>query len=363
MAQIETNLGRLRRKRGISAIHLAAAAGISRQTVHAIEAGIYVPNTVVALHLARALETTVEELFALPASVRARSEQSTLLAGSETPRAGQPVQLCRVGKRLIAEPPSRLTWHFPAADAVIAGQPDTDGRTRVQILQPDTDFSNRILIAGCDPGISVLARHIQPGAELVLAHRNSSQALALLKSGVVHVAGTHLKDNLPAVERLFPKNSVAVISFAAWEEGILTHSGNPKEIRGIEDLARKDVSIANREEGSGSRALLDSKLKDAGIAPKSVRGYTQMASGHLSAAFQVQSGAVDCCIATGAAARIFGLHFIPLLTEKYDLVIRRQHLDLPHVQNMLDTLTLGRVRGELEALGGYDTSVTGQRVA
>ncbi len=182
------------------------------------------------------------------------------------------------------------------------------------------------------------------------------------------MAGTHLRDeasgesNLPEIDRLFPKNSVAVISFAVWEEGILTARGNPRNVRGIEDFARSDVSIANREEGSGSRALIDSQMKKAGIAGWDVRGYDRLAAGHLPAAWQVKSGTVDCCVATRAAARIFGLHFIPLVSERYDLVIRKQHLDMPRMQNLLDTLSRSGFRRELEGLGGYDTRMTGQRL-
>ena len=372
MSEIATNLAALRRKRGLSAIHLAAAAGVSRQTIYAMEAGTFVPNTAVALRLARALDTTVEELFSLSDSEPApnlRSEAAAILPGSGPARAGQAVQLCRVEKRLIASPPPAMPWYLPTADAVVADRPGRQGKARVQIFEADADFSNRLLIAGCDPGISVLARHVQPaGIELVLAHRNSSQSLALLKEGSVHVAGTHLKDeasgesNLPQIGRLFPKNAVAVIAFAVWEEGILAATGNPKSIRGIDDFARKDVAIVNREPGAGSRALLDRHLQRLGIDPRAVRGYDRLAPGHLPAAWQVQSGAADACLATRAAARVFGLHFIPLVTERYDLVIRKQHLDLPRMQNLLDTLARSGFRRELEGFGGYDTRVAGQRV-
>jgi molybdate-binding protein/DNA-binding XRE family transcriptional regulator len=372
-SHVRTTLGELRKKRGIPVSQLAQAIGVSRQTIYAMESGAYVPNTTLALRLARILETTVEDLFALTEDAPAphlRAETSVLLPGSDALQCGQAVQLCRVDKRLISTPPSPLPWYFPATDAVVAEKPGPQGKTKVQIFNVDEDFSHRILVAGCDPGISVLARHAQAaGIELVLAHRNSSQALALLKEGSVHVAGTHLKDeasgesNLPEIDRLFPRNSVAVISFAVWEEGILAARGNPKKIRGVEDLARKDVSLVNREKGSGSRVLLDSRLKRAGIDPKRVRGYDRLAPGHLAAAWQVLSGAVDCCVATGAAARIFGLHFIPLVNERYDLVIRKQQLDSPRMQNVLDTLNRAGFRRELESLGGYDTKVSGQRVA
>src|SRR5579864_8689010 len=342
-AEIENHLAQLRQKRGFSAAGLAHMVGISRQTIYAMEAGSYVPNTAMALKLARVLEVGVEDLFALPGDLPApelRSEQVTLLPGSGNPLPGQPVQLCRVERRIMASAPSPVPWYFPASDAVVAGRPAEAGRTRVQIFHADEEFRNRLLVAGCDPAISVLARHVQAaGIELVLAHRNSSQALALLKEGCVHVAGTHLRDeasgesNIPEIGRMFPKNSVAVITFALWEEGILTASGNPKNIRGIEDFSRKDVSIVNREKGSGSRALLDARLARMRIAARSVRGYDRLAPGHLPAAWQVQSGAVDCCLATHAAARVFGLGFVPLVSERYDLVIRKQHLDLPRIQN------------------------------
>ena len=120
MPEIETSLGTLRRKRGLSAIHLAATVGVSRQTIYAMEAGTYVPNTAVALRLARALETTVEELFTLPGSAPApnlRSERATLLPGSANVQEGQAVQVCRVEKRLMASAPSPVPWYFPATDA------------------------------------------------------------------------------------------------------------------------------------------------------------------------------------------------------------------------------------------------------
>jgi putative molybdopterin biosynthesis protein len=376
MPEIENHLGTLRQKRALSAAQLARTVGVTRQTIYAMEAGSYVPNTAVALRLAQALEVRVEDLFALPPAEPSglRSEEVTLLPGSEALHPGQPVQLCRVNKRLVASPPSPVPWYFPVSDAVVAsasapGKLPKNGRTDVQVFDAADDFRNRVLIAGCDPGISVLARHLQAsGIELVLAHRNSSQSLKLLKDGCVHIAGTHLRDessgesNLPEIGRLFPKNAVAVISFAVWEEGIVTAAGNPKGIKSVEDLARRDVSIVNREKGAGSRALLDSALKRLKLDPKNIKGYDRIAPGHLPAAWQVQAGQADCCIATRAAARVFGLGFIPLLSERYDLAIRRQHLDMPGIQAVLDTLSRSNYRRELESLGGYDTRAAGQRL-
>jgi molybdate-binding protein len=161
---------------------------------------------------------------------------------------------------------------------------------------------------------------------------------------------------------MFKGKSVALFSFAVWEEGILTAAGNPKGIRGVEDFSRKDVRIVNRENGAGSRILLDFRLKRLKIGAGQIAGYRNLAPGHMAAAWQVQTRLADCCIATRAAARAFGLGFLPLASERYDFAIRRQHLSLPPVQTLLNTLNRRGFRRELESTGGYDTNVAGRQM-
>jgi putative molybdopterin biosynthesis protein len=372
---ITNHLTALRQKRGFSAAELAHRVGISRQTIYAIESGSYVPNTAVALRLARTLEARVEDLFSFPSDAAAApipTEQVTLLPHPDTPRAGDPMQLCRVDRRTVASSPAPVPWCLPTADAVLMNIHARIGKSAkgtVQLLHGEYNLANRVLIAGCDPGISVLARHVlRAGVELVVAQRNSTQALALLKEGAIHVAGTHLRDkttgesNLPAIHGLFARTSVAVISLAVWEQGLVLAPGNPKSIRSVADLVRLDVGIVNREPGAGSRILLDAHLDRLGLAGQKVRGYDCLADGHLLAAWRVRTGEADCCIATRAAARVFGLDFIPLATERYDLAVRCQHLDHPPVAALLDTLNRAGFRRELEGLGGYDTSAAGRRL-
>src|ERR1700730_1156668 len=163
-AGIENNLAVCRQKRGVSASHLARQAGGSRQTIYAIEGGSYVPNTALALRLARVLEVGVEDLFSLSDDFPApelRTEQVTLLSGAQRPQPGPPVQLCRVDRRVVATTPSPISWYFPASDAVVSGKSAERGKAKVQVFQSDRDFGNRILVAGCDPAISILARHVQ----------------------------------------------------------------------------------------------------------------------------------------------------------------------------------------------------------
>jgi putative molybdopterin biosynthesis protein len=372
---IENRLSQIRQKRGYSAAALAGKIGVSRQTVYAMEASSYVPNTLVALRLARVLEVPVEELFCLEdaSPPPPSTTEVDLVPGGQTVEPGLPVQICRVDKRTMGVSPTPVAWYLPPADAVVidsAEKGPRHRRARVQLFQDEEQFGNRLLMAGCDPAMSVLARHLQKGnTELVLAHRNSSQALDLLQMGCVHIAGSHLRDaatgesNLPQVRKLFPRGTAAVIAFAVWEEGIVVAKGNPKAIREIADFARKGVVLVNREPGSGSRSLLDSSLKRLGVVSSKVKGYDQVAHGHLPAAWQVRTGYADGCLATRAAARVFGLDFVPLVSERYDLVIRKQHLALPAVQLLLDTLNRSALRRELEGLGGYDTRGAGKQLA
>jgi len=184
----------------------------------------------------------------------------------------------------------------------------------------------------------------------------------------VHIAGTHLRDastgesNVAAVTGLFVRASIAVISFATWQEGLITPHGNPKHIYAVDDLARKDVAFVNREPGSGSRLLLDTYLARFKLSAKRVRGYQRLAFGHMAAAWQVKTGAADCCLATACAARVLGLHFVPLESARYDLVMRKHQLDSPTVQALLNTISLSSFRRELNVTGGYDTTVAGERV-
>jgi molybdate-binding protein/DNA-binding XRE family transcriptional regulator len=372
--EIQNSLAQIRRQRGISAAHLAAAVGVSRQTIYAIESGTYVPNTAVGLRLAQALGVGIEQLFRLETAVDApacQKEVELLPQGSQV-QPGQALRLCCVSGRLMAITPEPSTWGLPRADAVLLDA----GRMRKQtvklkarILEQDWEKSDRLLIAGCDPAAAVLAHHLQrQGVELVITYQNSSRALELLKNGVVHVAGTHLQDektgesNLPKIRTMFAKDSVAVIGFALWEEGIVVAAGNPKHVRDVADFARPDVQIVNREPGAGCRLLLDTRLRRLGIPGREVQGYDRIALGHLPAARQVRSQQADCCISTRATARVFGLDFIPLVTKRYDLVVRKTHLKLRQAEVLLETLGRAVLRRELEGFAGYDMKSAGNRL-
>lgn len=370
-AGIRNQLGAIRRSRGIGASDLARRVGVSRQTIHAIEGGSYMPNTEIALRLAKELEVPVEELFALDTAQPEppRTLRSEIL--SATPVAeGQAVKVCQVGTHLVSIPVTASPYYLPEADGIVSRAGCASGKTELTRFSGSEPEQKRLVIAGCDPAIGLVSRMVEQlsGVELVSAAASSRLALNWLKQGKVHVAGSHLRDaktgefNLPFVRRELAGGEYTVITFAWWEEGFVTAPGNPENIRSATDLARRRVRFVNREPGSGSRGLLDRLLAEAGAPADCVAGYDRIAAGHLAAAYTVLSGEADCCLATRPAAQTFGLEFVPLQQERYDFVMRRSLLDTSAAGIFFDILQRATLRRKLEALAGYETSQTGSVV-
>lgn len=369
---VQNRLRALRESRGFTVSGLAQRVNVTRQTIYAIEAGTFIPNTGVALRLARELETAVEDLFLLDqAEAPAPAPLATEVLSAVPVRAGEPVRLCRVGPRWVGVPANAGPYYMPEADGLIRRAVPRKQRADVNVFDLEGPAAKRIVLAGCDPATGLLARMAEKlsGIDVVCAAASSRLALKWVREGKAHIAGSHLEDqktgefNLPFLQREYPGESFRVITYARWEEGLVMARGNPKGVRGVEDLARKKVRFVNRELGSGSRALVDKLLKQTGIASNAVTGYGQEARGHLAAAWCVSSGIADTCIATRSAAQAFGLDFIPLRSERYDFVMRREGADAPVVQTFLDVLQRASVRRRLEAFASYDTSQMGSVVA
>ncbi len=368
---IENRLAQVRKSRGIGASDLARRVNVSRQTVYAIEAGTYVPNTELALHMARELEVTVDELFSLGSAAPNTPESVTAeVLGTSPPGPGQPVRICQVGARWVSVPVPNTPYFMPEADGIIRRTNRSNSRADLMVFAKEEASRKRLLLAGCDPATSLLSSMVEriSGVEVVPAAASSKLALAWLKEGRVHIAGSHLEDsksgefNLPYVREQFQGEEILVVTFASWEEGLVVAPGNPKRIRAVTDLARKSIRFMNREPGSGSRALLDAALTKADVPSEKVNGYHRVALGHLPAAYHVLAGEADACIATRSAAQTFGLDFVPLHCARYDLVMRKRTGDLPSVKAFLDVLQRAALRRKLEMLAGYDTSQTGARL-
>jgi molybdate-binding protein/DNA-binding XRE family transcriptional regulator len=370
--RVHSRLADVRKSRGVGASELARRVRVSRQTIYAIEAGTYVPNTEVALNLARELEVTVDELFLLQEAAPAPPESLAAEVLSAGPSVkGQPVRVCQIGSHWVSVPVSASPYYMPEADGIIKRTGKTPGRADLVVFAKEEAAQKRLVLAGCDPATGLLAHMVEKisGVEIVSAAASSKLALSWLSQGKVHIAGSHLEDpktgefNLPYLRKQFPDGDFSVVTFARWEEGFVVAAGNPKRVRKIEDLARKNVRFVNREPGSGSRGLLDQLMERAQMDAEKVQGYDRIAHGHLAAAYCVVSREADVCLATRSAAQTFGLDFVPLHSERYDLVMRKRTADLPAVKAFLDVLQRATLRRKLEVLAGYDTSQTGTLVA
>jgi len=372
MATLETGLRRARLKSGLKQSELAERAGISRQTLSVLESGRCQPSTSVALHLARVLGCRVEELFWLRDEAGELTAELAQGADPRGPRAERAV-VGSIAGRWVAHPLSRedplaLTT---CADALLIRARRPDRTVRLRALRPPEALQANVLVAGCDPGLSVLSGHLEdrwPGQRLRWIPVGSDAALKMLGVGHAHVAGAHLFDeetgeyNLPFVRRAFGGRPMVVVTFAHLEEGFAIAKGNPRRIRKPEDIARPEIRFVNREPGAGARRLLDRLLRKARVPASAVEGYENLLHGHLQVAQAVAMGAADVGVVARSAAIAHGLDFIPLSEERFDLVFPKEWSADARAGWIVETLEGRAFRRELGSLGGYDTRDSGQVV-
>lgn len=201
------------------------------------------------------------------------------------------------------------------------------------------------------------------------SHMGSYNGLHAMYQGQADAATAHLWDmetdtyNLPFISKLLPGERVQVYHLVGRTVGLYVAAGNPKGIHRIEDFARSDVTMVNREKGSGIRVLTDSLLLRAGLSPRTLNGYEDVVGSHLAAAAAVAGGQADCAVGNQKAAlQTPAIDFIPLRVEQYDIVFRQDDLSHPAVQALLGVMQSEAFRAALDALGGYDTTGLGQKL-
>lgn len=358
---------------GLSQAELAVQVGVTRQEISAIETGKIAPAVGIALRLGRVLGRQVDELFHL---IDELPSVSVELIGGEGAPTELPIRVhvAEIGGRRIARPLSGAAGAvltLPRSNGFIRPGAAGGGTSVASLLTDLGQLSRTVVAVGCDPAMGILAEHVRrrhSSIDLAWYGGNSLAGLEAVGRGEAHLAGTHLRDphtgeyNLPFATRLLG-HDVRLVTFAVWEQGLMLAPSNPKGIHGVADLARPDIRLANREAGSGARALLDAELDRAGLQAEGIVGYSAVVRSHLAAAEAVAAGLADTAVGVRAAAQALGLDFVPLARERYDLAIPARHLELPPVQAMLETMTSRLFRLEVEALGGYDVSPMGNLVA
>lgn len=228
------------------------------------------------------------------------------------------------------------------------------------------------VICGQDIVLDVLSRLLEmhpSGVRPLRSYYGSYNALYLLYKGEVQVASAHMWSadtntyNLPYVKALLPGTPAVLVHIGKRMEGFYVPKGNPKNIKGWDDLRREDITIVNRERGSGARILLDEHLRLLGVQGKTLPGYGRECLSHLAVASTVSRGGGDFGIGNEKAAmQVKNIDFIPLQEESYDLVMRKEDLDKPPFKAIMEIVTSSVFRAEMEGIGGYDLTNMGKVV-
>jgi len=235
-----------------------------------------------------------------------------------------------------------------------------------ELILPENPDRPVIVFSGShDLAVELLANQLSSHLDVLMAPVGSLDGLVTLRQNLCDLSGTHLLDpsgeyNLPFIHHFFPDRAMQVITLAHREQGLLTMGGNPKAIRSLEDLGRGDVTFINRNPGSGTRIWLDHQLRTQGIPTESILGYETTVSTHTECAKLVQTGKADVALGLRASARQFGLDFLPLFQERYDIVFAQEQ-NTP-LSPLLDTIQTSAFRRGIESLTGYETMHTGEQI-
>lgn len=236
------------------------------------------------------------------------------------------------------------------------------GRATATLLRPISRIANTVRIVGShDPLIDEaadLVRRAHPNLYVTGTHVGSMGAIMAVSRGEAMLGGVHLMDtadgsyNLSYIEQYIPEGGVALVECVQRVQGLMVEKGNPKCIKTISDV-EGDVRYVNRQRGAGTRILCDYLLKQAGIPSERVRGYAREELTHTGVAAQIAAGTADCGLGILAAARMYGLDFIPVCNEQYDLLVSLEAMAKPTVRAFLEVLRTDAFRARLERLGGY----------
>jgi molybdate-binding protein/DNA-binding PadR family transcriptional regulator len=306
----------------------------------------------VKLKLATALDAPVARLLETQRAAFERERDQR----AESQRAARDTG--DAGRLFIADAALRETQAALATlDLSAALAPRARGIARESSARP------LVIIGSDDPLLARLAQTIHATTRAV----GSVGGLLALANREADIAGAHLLDvdtreyNVPFVRHLLPEDEMVLVNLAVRENGLLIARGNPKNLRGVRDLTRRDVRLINRQRGAGTRLLLFAKLRAARIDARALRDWDRVAQTHDAVAAAIATGAVDVGPGLRATAHAWNLDFIPLGEERFDLVIPRVEFESPRLRPILDALHSKSFRDH--ALAGYDLARTGRVVA
>jgi putative molybdopterin biosynthesis protein len=200
--------------------------------------------------------------------------------------------------------------------------------------------------------------------ELNSSNVGSMGGIIAVSRGYAHMGGTHLLDsesgeyNVPYIEKI--TKDYVLVNMSYRTQGLIVQKGNPKGIRGIEDLARKDIRFINRQKSSGTRVLLDYLLKKSGVRSEEISGYEVEEISHMNLAVKIKYGMADVGMGIEAVARILDLDFIPVAKERYDLILSKDFSRSDVFETIIEILRSDEFRKIADEIGGYDLSDSGK---
>ncbi|PRR84625.1 substrate-binding domain-containing protein [Clostridium vincentii] len=246
--------------------------------------------------------------------------------------------------------------------------------TKDNVFEPENKIDEKdIIISGQDVIIDILANSLASKTNdirILQSKLGSYLSLYELYNDRVSIASAHLWDgdtneyNTAYVRKLLPGISCNIINLCYRTQGFYVAKGNPKNIKTWSDLLKKDISMINREKGSGTRILLDEKLRLHNTSRQYIKGYNIEKTTHLSVASSIARGEGDVGIGIEKVAlQVSGVEFIPLQIERYDLIIKRSDLIYPVYQRIIKIIQSQEFKDVLEGLGGYDLKDIGKILA
>ncbi len=289
------------------------------------------------------------------------------------------VTLGQVGKELMATPAGKgagAVMSLVRADGILTLPAGSEGvgageEVQIELLRPLTDVHSTLVAIGShDNIIDILANQLhknRPVIRISSAHVGSMGGIMAIRRGEAHLAGSHLLDeesgeyNISFIKRFLPNTALQLINLCYRQQGLIVAKGNPLHIRGFQDIADRNFSFINRQNGAGTRLLTDKTLRDLDLNPTAITGYEHEEYTHMSVAAAVACGSVDCGMGILAAANALGLDFVPVAEERYDLIIPEQFISDEKIKTLLDLIRSSSKFQELvERLGGYSLRDSGK---
>ena len=316
-----------------------------------------------------------------PERPRARARLARKLASTMGMDDWVRVRLGRVGDGLVATPLPRgagVLTSLVRADGLLVVPAGLEGHHPGEVVDVDLlrgvgEIDRTIVAVGSHDLVLDLAasalRATDPRVTLASSNVGSLGGLVALRDGLCHIAGSHLLDpesgeyTLPYVDRVLERRDVAVVRLVHRDQGLIVAEGNPLGIGGLDDLVSGGgLRYVNRQRGAGTRVLLDAELRARGADPAAISGYEREEHTHLAVAAAVAGDRADCGLGVRAAARAFGLGFVSVTREPYDLVVAPDALDDPKLGPLWALMAEPKFRAAVEALGGYDAAEMGRRI-